>query len=324
MKRSTTGRNCSRRNTREDPNQGVNVRGSRIPEAISSRRITRSQWASSEASQSPTPSQANLDSQNRQGARRVNNSRENEPLVLIGNGRVETLTQNQEDTRADTEFNIADVSNPPLESRPRLMNRTTVNRQLRRPTVNVESDASQDSSSSGSFDFENDLNNTINISSDDDTESRDSPPVLSVTDDSIVSSPSNETHAQMHPVNYPRYVEDSVVVLDSSEDEDNVAHVPATNNNVSSVDDEEEETIDGSGGAGCLNWQCPVCLRSMIKLKKAEVTLVSTVCGHIFCANCADRFMKTRNDELPPGATNKVCPVCRKPITRKSVHPIYL
>lgn len=314
MKRSTTGRNCSRRNTRGDPNQGSNVRSSRIPEAISSRRITRSQWASREASQSPTPSQVNLDSQNR-----VNNSRENEPLVLIGNGQVETLTQNQEDTRAET-----DVSNPPPESRPRLMNRTTVNRQLRRPTVNMESDTSQDSSSSGSFDFENDLNNTIDISSDDDTQSRDTPPVLSVTDDSILSSPSNEMHAQMHPVNYPRYVEDSVVVLDSSEDEDNVVHVLATNNNVSSVDDEEEETIDGIGGAGCLNWQCPVCLRSMIKLKKAEVTLVSTVCGHIFCANCADRFMKTRNVELPPGATNKVCPVCRKPITRKSIHPIYL
>ena len=36
----------------------------------------------------------------------------------------------------------------------------------------------------------------------------------------------------MHPVNYPRYVEDSVVVLDSSEEEDNVVHVLATNNNV--------------------------------------------------------------------------------------------
>jgi len=335
MKRVTAGRNRSRQNTAEEPDRGVNVRRRIRRPATNSptRRITRSQCASREGSQLSSMSQRSRDRD------RVNNTTENEPLVLVGNGQVETLTQNQEDTIAPTSTSnsVNQRTEPiPQQHEPRLMARTTVSRQLRRSVINVEMD--QASSESSLSDFETDMNSTIDISSDDEGESNSpnsSTSVLYVTDDSVVSSPVNESGVRMQPVNYPRYVEDSVVVLGSSEDEDNVEntremHPSATNNNVSitvDVDGKDELAGNRSGSTESLNWQCPVCLSSMNQLKTAEITLVSTVCGHIFCANCADKFMKTRNDDLPPGEPtmkSKPCPVCRKPITRKSVHPIYL
>lgn len=57
------------------------------------------------------------------------------------------------------------------------------------------------------------------------------------------------------------------------------------------------------------NFDCPVCLESL-----KHKPIVSTICGHIFCAPCSKSVIRR----------TKTCPNCRKSITSKSIHPIYL
>ena len=52
---------------------------------------------------------------------------------------------------------------------------------------------------------------------------------------------------------------------------------------------------------------CPVCLE---RIKEAS----STVCGHIFCTICITSSLKVRNN----------CPKCRKKVTMRQVHRLYI
>jgi len=63
------------------------------------------------------------------------------------------------------------------------------------------------------------------------------------------------------------------------------------------------------------SWKCPVCLLSMAGVKEAGVGLYSMQCGHLTCASCTPELIKKVSPE---------CPICRTPITRNSIHPVYL
>lgn len=55
--------------------------------------------------------------------------------------------------------------------------------------------------------------------------------------------------------------------------------------------------------------ECPICFE---RFKDQEVS--STVCGHLFCSKCIKQSMEIQ----------KFCPSCKKPITKKNVHRVYL
>lgn len=54
---------------------------------------------------------------------------------------------------------------------------------------------------------------------------------------------------------------------------------------------------------------CPVCLESLAKKE-----IMSTICGHVYCARCIKNVIKT----------TKKCPNCRKNLTLKSIHPLFI
>ena len=59
---------------------------------------------------------------------------------------------------------------------------------------------------------------------------------------------------------------------------------------------------------------CPICMDTVAEIKADGKTVVSTNCGHIFCDNCLKGAIKTQ----------KKCPTCRKKLSPKSYHPLFL
>lgn len=55
---------------------------------------------------------------------------------------------------------------------------------------------------------------------------------------------------------------------------------------------------------------CPICLEVL----DGNIVPGATICGHIFCMACIKKAVKT----------SKTCPTCRKRITVKQIHPLYL
>ncbi|XP_033756748.1 E3 ubiquitin-protein ligase RNF4-like isoform X2 [Pecten maximus] len=59
---------------------------------------------------------------------------------------------------------------------------------------------------------------------------------------------------------------------------------------------------------------CPVCLDSDERITRNGRQLNSTTCGHIFCNVCIQGAIQTQ----------KRCPTCRKKLTLRQIHPIFL
>ncbi|KPP63803.1 RING finger protein 4-like, partial [Scleropages formosus] len=59
---------------------------------------------------------------------------------------------------------------------------------------------------------------------------------------------------------------------------------------------------------------CPICLDSYGEIVDSGRLVVSTKCGHLFCSQCL-------RDSLSESHT---CPTCRKRLTHKQYHPIYI
>lgn len=57
-------------------------------------------------------------------------------------------------------------------------------------------------------------------------------------------------------------------------------------------------------------WSCPICLEP----KTSVTEIMSTTCGHIFCGTCIRSAVKI----------HKKCPTCRKKLTAKQFHKIFL
>uniref|UniRef100_A0A4W5QH30 E3 ubiquitin-protein ligase RNF4 n=1 Tax=Hucho hucho TaxID=62062 RepID=A0A4W5QH30_9TELE len=59
---------------------------------------------------------------------------------------------------------------------------------------------------------------------------------------------------------------------------------------------------------------CPVCMDSYAEIIESGRLVVSTKCGHLFCSQCL-------RDSLSRSHT---CPTCRKKLTHRQYHPIYI
>ncbi|XP_061541133.1 RING finger protein 4 isoform X2 [Phycodurus eques] len=59
---------------------------------------------------------------------------------------------------------------------------------------------------------------------------------------------------------------------------------------------------------------CPVCMDSYSEIVESGRLVVSTKCGHVFCSQCL-------RDALRRSLT---CPTCRKRLTSRQYHPIYI
>ncbi|XP_058505971.1 RING finger protein 4 isoform X2 [Solea solea] len=59
---------------------------------------------------------------------------------------------------------------------------------------------------------------------------------------------------------------------------------------------------------------CPVCLDSYSEIVGSGRLVVSTKCGHVFCSQCL-------RDTLTSSHT---CPTCRKRLTHRQYHPLYI
>lgn len=66
------------------------------------------------------------------------------------------------------------------------------------------------------------------------------------------------------------------------------------------------DTLNESRGASLI---CPICMDS-VKANSPH----STICGHIFCGDCIKQAIRLQ----------KKCPMCKKAISAKQIHPIYL
>ncbi|MPC15691.1 E3 ubiquitin-protein ligase RNF4 [Portunus trituberculatus] len=60
--------------------------------------------------------------------------------------------------------------------------------------------------------------------------------------------------------------------------------------------------------------RCLVCLESLASIKRLSRDICSTVCGHLFCSTCIKTVVEM----------NKRCPLCRRRLTKKKYHVIFL
>ncbi|KAK7109704.1 E3 ubiquitin-protein ligase RNF4-like [Littorina saxatilis] len=58
---------------------------------------------------------------------------------------------------------------------------------------------------------------------------------------------------------------------------------------------------------------CPVCMETDTQIRRNR-QLYSTVCGHIFCSACIKQAIDVQH----------MCPTCRKRLTKRQIHQIYL
>ncbi|XP_053229111.1 E3 ubiquitin-protein ligase RNF4-like [Podarcis raffonei] len=59
---------------------------------------------------------------------------------------------------------------------------------------------------------------------------------------------------------------------------------------------------------------CGICIDSFAEIVQSGWLIVSTTCGHIFCSQCLSNFLRYAN----------FCPICRRHLTPKEFHPIYM
>ena len=62
---------------------------------------------------------------------------------------------------------------------------------------------------------------------------------------------------------------------------------------------------------------CPVCLDSFGEVKAAGRQVMATTCGHVFCDECLKAVL-----DAPAGG--RKCPTCRKKLSARTVHPLFL
>jgi hypothetical protein len=60
--------------------------------------------------------------------------------------------------------------------------------------------------------------------------------------------------------------------------------------------------------------KCPICLDTASTFEKRNSQVVVTTCGHVFCSDCIRRSI----------AEQRRCPTCRKKLTVRQFHPLYL
>ena len=65
---------------------------------------------------------------------------------------------------------------------------------------------------------------------------------------------------------------------------------------------------------------CPVCLRTLEKIKSNNGRFVVTSCGHLFCASCIDMIAEQGGRKIAEnGKKYTKCPTCRKKVLAHSM-----
>ncbi|XP_056142143.1 RING finger protein 4 isoform X2 [Lampris incognitus] len=59
---------------------------------------------------------------------------------------------------------------------------------------------------------------------------------------------------------------------------------------------------------------CPVCMDGYTEIVDSGRLVVATKCGHVFCSQCVRNSL----------AQSHTCPTCRKKLTHRQYHPIYI
>ncbi|KAM5193562.1 E3 ubiquitin-protein ligase RNF4 [Mantella aurantiaca] len=96
----------------------------------------------------------------------------------------------------------------------------------------------------------------------------------------------------------------------SSDDEDSRNNIYLDGSRSSELTTSHRTRSRSSGG----NVSCPICMDGYSEIVQSGRLIVSTKCGHIFCSQCLRDALKN--------ATS--CPTCRKKLTSKQYHPIYI
>ena len=76
------------------------------------------------------------------------------------------------------------------------------------------------------------------------------------------------------------------------------------------------QTGDSSGGVASRG-MCPVCLDSFSEVKATGRQVMATMCGHVFCEECLQAV-------LGASADSRKCPTCRKKLSARTVHPLFI
>ncbi|KAK3790524.1 hypothetical protein RRG08_060573 [Elysia crispata] len=59
---------------------------------------------------------------------------------------------------------------------------------------------------------------------------------------------------------------------------------------------------------------CPICMDDTRQMRRNHKELKATTCGHIFCNVCIETAIRMQHQ----------CPTCRKRLTLRSVHPLFI
>ena len=124
-------------------------------------------------------------------------------------------------------------------------------------------------------------------------------------------------------------METSVVILEEDSEEFQPVFADAFTNAASALDEtidltdspvaaprplEETSSPESASTASSVSIKCPICYDSASTITAEGGSLVSTVCGHIFCSPCLTASLRSR----------PFCPSCRKLCTSRDFHPIFL
>lgn len=108
----------------------------------------------------------------------------------------------------------------------------------------------------------------------------------------------------------PRPAAQPPVMVDLTDSPANIQEQDIMNDNPT----QELDTSASPGGGGGISVQCPVCLESLKSIKKSGCSMVSTVCGHIFCSRCLPASLRASGR----------CPSCRRRVGPTEYHKIFI
>ncbi|NXL48022.1 RNF4 ligase, partial [Podilymbus podiceps] len=104
---------------------------------------------------------------------------------------------------------------------------------------------------------------------------------------------------------------DSCVLSSDDEDETRDNDVYVTDKVSRELRPLEDETAS-SKPPGTVS--CPICMDGYSEIVQSGRLIVSTKCGHVFCSQCLRDSLRNANS----------CPTCRKKLTHRQYHPIYI
>lgn len=112
--------------------------------------------------------------------------------------------------------------------------------------------------------------------------------------------------------------ESSIIILNTTDSSSPERRVPVLDVDAvdlqSDISDPSIENADVVSSPGIRRIACPVCMDDYKELQQKKAQLMSTICGHLFCKPCIKASIRS----------NHRCPTCRKKLTEKAIHPIFV